>query len=266
MSLLDEINFNNINIADALNQITSPPTINNISRMIDRIQSYSMVLPFKYEIAFNRYNALQNLRLCVSCESCAMPGKTIATQEIKYHGPVYEMPYEESFSGDMDAVFKISGDMFERKIFEEWQSKIINPKTHNLGYLDEYSTEIEITQLDHRDKPIYRIVLEDAWPKTIGPIEYGDEKAGEINKQTISFSYRKWKEKDITQESGWFDDVLGRLGLGDLFDSSVPMIPTAIGGHIVNLPYGLDPGQITQEGINILGDWLGQFIQNEDLI
>ena len=52
---------------------------------------------------------------------------------------------------------------------------------------------------------------------------------------------------------------LDRLGLGDLFDSPVPMIPTAIGGHVINLPYGLDPGQLTDQGINILGDWLGQY-------
>jgi len=225
-----------------------------------------MSMPFKYEIAFTKYGAVENLRLCVSCETCTMPGKTIATQEIKYHGPVNELPYEETFAGDMEATFKLSGDMFERKLFENWQNQVVNPKTHNLGYLDTYSCDIQITQLDYLDRPIYRIVLEKAWPKNIGPIEYGDEKAGEINKQTIGFSYRKWKRQELTQETGWFDALLDRFGLGDLFDSPVPMIPTAIGGHVINLPYGLDPGQITDQGINILGDWLGQHIQLGDLI
>ena len=241
-----------------------PSTINS---MVANIAAYKIAYPYKYEIAFTRFSGtpLENLRLCVSCEKCTMPGKTIATQEIKYHGPVYEMPYEESYAGDMEAVFKLSGDFFERKVFEKWQREIVNPKTHNFKYFDDYVSEIEITQLDLEDNPICRVILEDAYPKTIGPLDFGDE-PGEVHKQPISFSYRKWRYKE-ENEPGFLESILNRLDIvgrlnrvimEGLSEFPVPMIPTAIGGHVVNLPWGLDPGQMQQQGEDIVGNWAGQ--------
>jgi len=241
---------------------SSVPT--RINSMVANIAAHKLTYPHKYEIAFTNMGPIENLRLCVSCESCIMPGKTIATQEIKFHGPVYEMPYEESFAGDMEAVFKLSGDYYERNKFQQWQDMIINPKTHNLGYLDSYSKDIEITQLDLKDNPIMRIVLEDAYPKTIGPIQFGDEQTNQVNKQPISFSYRKWRIK-TPDEVGFLEGLIDRLDLvgridgwlqGITEDSPFPMIPTAIGGHVISLPWGLDPGQVTQQGQDILGNWL----------
>lgn len=252
-----------------------PPKSNvptRINSMVASIAAHKLSYPHKYEISFTNMGATDNLRLCVSCESCVMPGKTIATQEIKYHGPVYEMPYEESFAGDMEAVFKLSGDYYERNKFQQWQNKIIDEKTHNVGYLDSYARDIEITQLDLEDNPIMRIVLEGAYPKTIGPIQFGDERTNEVNKQPISFSYRKWRIK-TPDEVGFLEGLIDRLDLvgrvdrwlqGATEDSPFPMIPTAIGGHVISLPWGLDPGQMTQQGEDIVGnflsDALGDFI------
>jgi len=244
-----------------------PSTINSL---IANIAHYGSSYPHKYEISFTQLDALSNLRLCVSCETCTMPGRNISTQDIKIHGPITEMPYEVSYSGDLDVTFKLSKDFKERIVFEQWQNEFItNPKTHNIKYLDNYKSEIEITQLDEEDKPIHRVVLEDAWPKTISPIEYGDERGGEINKQRIGFSFRKWRTEK-PDAPGFLEGILGRLDLvGRLeraimpfggADSPIPMIPTAIGGHVVRLPWGLDPNQMTGQIEDLLGDALGDII------
>jgi len=239
---------------------------NGIDTLVSSIAHKKLAYPFRYEISFNNTDALSNLRLAVSCESITMPGKNISTQEIKTHGPVDDMPYEVSYSGDVEAVFKVAGDYFERNFFDKWQNLIVSPGKNNISYKDSYSCEIEITQLDLQDQPIYHLILEDAFPKTIGPIELGDEREG-IQKQAIGFSYRQWRMK-APDEIGFLQGVINRLDLrgrlnrqlDGMFGGSIPMNPTAIGGTILNLPWGLDPGQITEQGGLAVSDFFNDLI------
>jgi len=240
---------------------------NGIDTLVAMIVNKNLAYPFRYEISFDTADALSNLRLAVSCENIVMPGKNISTQEIKTHGPVDEMPYEVSYSGDVEATFKVAGDYFERNFFDAWQNQIIDPKTNNLGYKDQYSCNIQITQLDLQDQPIYHLILEDAFPKTIGPVEVGDDREG-IQRQQIGFSYRQWRMKK-PDEVGFLQGVINRLNLrgrlnnklNDMFGGNIPMEPTAIAGTVINLPWGLDPGQITEQGglavSNFFNDILG---------
>jgi hypothetical protein len=239
---------------------------NAIDTLVASISHKKLSYPFKYEISFSAVDPMSNLRLAVSCESVTMPGKTISTQEIKTHGPVDEMPYEVSYSGDVEVMFKLAGDYFERNIFEKWQNKVVDPKTNNLGYKDSYVSEVQITQLDQQDQPIYHLILEDAFPKTIHPLELGDEKEG-IQKQTISLSYRQWRMK-APDEVGFLQGVINRLDLrgrlnrkiDGMFGGTIPMTPTAIGGTVLNLPWGLDPEQITNQGGMAISNFFGDII------
>jgi len=238
-----------------------------IDTLIASISKYELAYPYKYEISFIKgTDPLTNLRLAVSCESATVPGKTISTQQIKMHGPIHDIPYEESFAGDLDVTFRVAGDMFERTFFESWQQEIVNPYTNNLKYQDTYAETMEITQLDLKDKPIYRCVMEDVWPKTIGPLTIGDE-GGANHKIQIGFSYRKWHSED-PEGPGFLQDIINRLdlrgrlnrGLAELFGDSVPMIPTAVGGTVINLPWGFDPGNITQMGGDMITNYINDFL------
>ena len=252
-----------------LNLLGTPDATQSIDGLVASIASSSLAYPYKYEVMIRRPNqtSAATLRLAISCETFSMPGKTIATQEIKTHGPIDEMPYELSFAGDIDGTWKVGGDFFERKYFEQWSSDVISPTTGHVSYKDNYAFEIEITQLNLQNSPIYRVVLEDAFPKTIHPLELGDEKAGEISKQTISFSYKKWREEDV-QGTGFLQGILNRVNLrgrlnsqlDELFGDSMPMIPTAVGGQVINLPFGFDPGQITNTSGNFIANTFNNFL------
>jgi len=250
-----------INLLSAKSNVPSA-----IDSLIASIAKYKLAYPYKYEISFYGTDMLSNLRLAVSCESAQIPGKTISTQQIKMHGPIHEIPYEESFAGDLDVTFKVAGDMFERTHFESWQQRVVNPATNNLRYQNQYSETMEITQLDLEDQPIYRCILEDVWPKTIGPLTLSDEGAGN-HKIQIGFSYRKWHSKD-PEEVGFLQGVINRLdlrghlnrGLTELFGDNVPMIPTAVGGTVLNLPWGFDPGNITSMGGDMISNHLNDLL------
>ena len=253
----------------SLDLLGTPNATQSVDGMVASIASSSLSYPFKYEVFIRRPNHGQSvaasLRWAISCESFQIPGKTIATQEIKTTGPITEMPYELSFAGDIEGTWKVGGDFFERKYFEQWNNEIVSPTNHMVNYMDNYTCEIEITQLNQENSPIHRIVLEDAYPKTINPIQIGDELGNTINKQTIGFAYRKWRAEDVSG-IGFLQGIVNRVNLrgrlnrklDELFGDTMPMIPTAVGGQIINLPFGFDPGQIT----NTTGNFISQQFNN----
>jgi hypothetical protein len=254
-----------------LNLLGSPANQQGIDSLVAMIANKGMAYPFKYEIAIRHQvgtfePTVSALRLAISCESISIPGKTVSTQEIKTHGPVDEMPYDIAYAGDVEATFKVASDMFERRFFDNWiDGQIVNSQQYCLGYKDSYSTDIEITQTDLENNPIYRVVLEDAFPKTLFPLELGDEKNAEISKQTVSFSYRKWRRVDA-EAPGFLQGILNKLDLRgrlnrkleSLLGGDVPMIPTAVGGQIISLPFGFDPEHLTSNA----GDAITQNINN----
>tara|TARA_R110000824_G_scaffold264066_2_gene452878 strand:+ start:1530 stop:2378 length:849 start_codon:yes stop_codon:yes gene_type:complete len=270
----------NIPFADTLNGgegkvnlLGRPSNNQGIDSLVAMIANKGMAYPFKYEIAIRHSvgkfdPTFSALRLAISCESITMPGKNVATQEIKTHGPVDELPYDIAYAGDVEATFKVGGDMFERRFFDTWiDGQIISSKNFSVGYKDSYSTDIEITQTDLENNPIYRVVLEDAWPKTLHPLELGDEKANEISKQTVSFSYRKWRRVDA-ESAGFLQGILNKLDLRgrlnrkleNLLGGDIPMIPTAVGGQIISLPFGFDPEHLTSSAGDIINQNIGNLL------
>ena len=238
-----------------------------IKSLIANVTKNSLVYPSKYEITFRRMKPLENLRLAVSCESVTLPGRNISTADTTIQGPAYNMPYALTYAEDLDVVFKLSKDFFERRIFEEWQTKfVISDRTYRLKYLEQYATEIEITQYDLEDFPIYKIILEDAWPRSIGEIDLGDDKGDEYSKQSVSFVYRRWRSEvpaapSILQRIVRRLDILGRIERSLLpfggANMPVPFLPTAVAGQVINLPFGLDPNQMTEQGAEMLQNTVG---------
>jgi len=45
-----------------------------------------------------------------------------------------------------------------------------------------------------------------------------------------------------------------------MFGGTIPMNPTAIGGTVLNLPWGLDPGQITEQGGLAISDFFNDLL------
>ena len=62
-----------------------------------------------------------------------------------------------------------------------------------LDYYYDYVGSVDIYQLDEEDRRRLGIRLMEAFPKTIGAIDMGYANANQINKMSVSFSYRYWE-------------------------------------------------------------------------
>ena len=99
----------------------------------------------------------------------------------------------------INATFQCASDMREKTYFETWQRLAYNPQTWSMGYYHDYVGTVQIYQLDENNKRRYGVELVEAFPKTIAEQALSYDATNQINKVSITFSYRYWK--NLTDEA-----------------------------------------------------------------
>ena len=140
-------------------------------------------------------------RISFRCDSISIPGRNLRTQmNSNIYGPPHEIVQGITFA-PVQATFYCGSDLAERYFFEEWQKVSYNPDTFNINYYKEYVGAVDIYQLNEQDERTYGVRLEEAFPKTVAEIAYGHANANTINKVTVEFQYRKFRNL-ATEELG----------------------------------------------------------------
>ena len=155
----------------------------------------------RYNVTFSNLptglSTAVNENLQYLCESVSLPTKGIASNAQDIYGPPREIPYRETFTEA--ALSFILDDAFTvKRFFDKWQENIINVKTGNVNYWNNFVATINITRLsndatsfaDATDK--YKIELREAYPSAVGEIALGHTQGGEILRLSVTFKYRKW--------------------------------------------------------------------------
>jgi len=142
------------------------------------------------------------------CNKVTLPSRDINTEPHTMYGPRREMPYAYSFSGELAMSFY--GDKFlrQRQFFENWQKKIMNIETHNMGWYDDYVGTMDIFQLgsfsaeQDRDRTTYAVRLYEVYPQTIGSIDYSYGAVDTTVNIPITLNFRTWRNLTIDQVNG----------------------------------------------------------------
>ena len=135
----------------------------------------------------------------IHCDTVTMPGRDLLQQEVQYGTDVKrQMVQTHTYEGNISATFYADKYMRERQFFEMWQNLCVDPISHTANYYDSYVGKMHIYQLGadsevSRDMPTYAIEALDVYPATIGAVEYGYAKGNEIQKITVEFAYKSWR-------------------------------------------------------------------------
>lgn len=133
-------------------------------------------------------------------ETVTMPGRNIRTvTNENIYGPTHEMAQGLTYAEDVSMTFFLSAEHFERNYFMMWMDYIYKPNTFDLEYYQSYHRPIHIFQLGKNGKRLSGVRLNQAFPKTLGPIEFS-QASSDLGRQEVSFAF-----KDIT-----FLDANGR--------------------------------------------------------
>ena len=133
------------------------------------------------------------------CDAISFPGRNLdTTPDTNIYGPTREIVDGYSYA-PINATFQCASDMREKTYFETWQRLAYNHQTWSMGYYHDYVGTVQIYQLDENNKRRYGVELVEAFPKTIAEQALSYDSTNQINKVSITFSYRYWK--NLTDEA-----------------------------------------------------------------
>ena len=136
------------------------------------------------------------------CETATVPGRNLNTlTDSNVYGPTREIVDGVTYAEDITLTFQASSELNERKFFEDWQENAFDPQTWDIGYYDDYTSEIQIYLLDKQDTRRFGIRLIEAFPKTITATELNQSPTTSIIKTSVSFSFRYWEQLDINDQA-----------------------------------------------------------------
>ena len=140
-------------------------------------------------------NASLSRYLALQCEGAELPGKTLATADVKIYGPIFKVPYQTQYT-DTTLTFLCTNEFYERKLFDRWMEAIHPSDTNNLRFpksqTSRYMTNIKIIQYDEFIKQIYAVELIDASPIGVAPQSLSWSEDG-FHRLSIQFAYQKYK-------------------------------------------------------------------------
>ena len=158
-------------------------------------------------------------RISFRCDSISIPGRNLRTaMNSNIYGPPHEIVQGVTYA-EVQATFYCGSDLAERYFFEQWQKVSYNSDTHNINYYKEYVGSVDIYQLNEKDERTYGVRLEEAFPKTVGEIAYGHGSSNTINKVTVAFSYRKFR--NLASEGIGGDKKSLEDNLSDIFKNTI---------------------------------------------
>jgi len=199
---------------------TNTTSDNSINRMLSNVKKadlFSRQLLGQYPI--------QGIQL--NCNTVSIPGHTMSTKEHKTYGLKREYAYEKLYD-TVEMSFYMSDKMHEFNFFNAW----LNSMYHNgrVSYYDDYKSTIQIFQLsgqvgrtsdpnDDEDLTIMMSVkLIDAYPKVISSLPLGHALASEIQKMSVTITYRDIEYLDYTKQDATKSE------LEKLFDGVIPAL------------------------------------------
>jgi hypothetical protein len=141
------------------------------------------------------------------CTSATLPGRQITTFETSDRDASRKIPYGY-MDMEVNCTFLLTEDYYMKTIFDNWMQVVFNTSDYHPAYKDDFVADVRIQQLNKRNRPIYGVVLEAAYPVSISDIVLDNGAEGATSSFTITFAYDKWE-----QESG-LESALGQIGTG----------------------------------------------------
>lgn len=132
---------------------------------------------------------VRNIRL--RCETAELPGRSLMTHDQKIYGYTEKYPYLSSYN-DLNLTFIVGEELQERYFFDDWLRYIQSTDSFNFKYKKQYSTEIQITQYDQKNKVQYVSTLYRAYPIAVNQLDL-DWSSDNYHKLTVVFAYDYWE-------------------------------------------------------------------------
>ena len=149
----------------------------------------------RYIVAFAGMPATVNRELTFQCEAVDLPGMSLSDEEHTItSSPVRKVPQGKTYANEITLSLRLStkdGDLYERRMFEEWMNSIYNYDTQEFAFYRSYVDDMSITVQDSDDSVVYECNFEEVYPIEISPISLSPK--GDYLKQDVKLAYYRWR-------------------------------------------------------------------------
>lgn len=197
---------------------------------------------------------LNDRTISLLCKSINVPGVNFATTAVRNYGEVFETPYDRNFSGATIS-FYTDSELYVKRYFDTWVTKIQDTNTRIMDYYENFiSPTIHISILNKSDLQKYKIILHNAFPKTIGGLSL-DNSVSDTMVFDVVFDYQYYVVEGTDSEvaSGIYKPFTESsvFSLNNKFP--LPTMDPAAMAAITNVPKMNDLNSIVNAGTNIVG-------------
>ena len=178
----------------------------SVQNFISEVSTKGLARPNRFEVHIHLPTSVkqyvkgvnEDQVISLLCESTILPSQTIGVKQQHIYGPNYQRPHSVDYGGEgIPMTFLVDGSMNVKALFDNWISKIVDPIQYFVYHPKSYVSQIEIYQLDSNDKPVYSVILEDAFPRNISSMELSQAAQYQVHKLNVTFAYRRWKPNHV---------------------------------------------------------------------
>lgn len=163
-----------------------PDGVNSSSAFID-----ARVRKGRIQIEEAKYNSIGSIN--IKCHTANFPQRNLITAERQQNSSAFRVPYSQAYD-PVTFSFYADAHMDTRRYFEIWQNTVINVRSNTLNFYDEFTSNIEMWNLNEADEPTYGVRLEEAYPIAVGAMDIAYGNAGTYQTVTTTLQYRRWVE------------------------------------------------------------------------
>ena len=143
---------------------------------------------------FNPMSLLNDPRdMSLLCESCSLPGRTIATAEHMTRLKAIKKPYGY-INDDVTFTFLLTGDYYIKQVFDDWTAKLFDFEKGEVSYKDDCVSDVTIQQLGPSNIPIYTCKLQKAFPVSVSAVELSNTSENTISRVSVTMAYDEWSD------------------------------------------------------------------------
>ena len=152
--------------------------------------------------------------LLVRAQTVFMPGTNFSTvEDNNIYGPNRNIVSGITFANTVGITFLLDEKFELKQTFDAWQRAAYDENTWNLNYYDEYKGAIEIYSMTNSSKdagtdvPGYGLKCWEAYPVTIGQVDFDAGASTEYATISIEFGFRYTTDISRYGSASPFDDL-----------------------------------------------------------
>jgi len=125
----------------------------------------------------------------VLCKSCSLPGKLIMTGDYDPYGAFPRKYPQSTVVEDVEFTFLLTNDFYAKKLFDAWQSSIVDQASQLVSYDSTYKTDVFIQELNKDNTPVYAVRLKDAYPTSVNSIDLSNDNSDAVAEVSVNMTY-----------------------------------------------------------------------------